>query len=137
APPGPAAGLRRRAVAGPNGDRPGRPRGMTLLAGLLGTASEYVPTRAGRGPAMQAAAERLRAQGRRPCEIPLGASTPLGAIAYARAVAELVAQVPAPDVIVHATSSGGTQAGLLAGCTLLDLPTRALAIRPDDPAPGL
>ena len=27
----------------------------------------------------------------------------------------------APDVIVHSTSSGGTQAGLVAGCRLLDL----------------
>jgi len=29
---------------------------------------------------------------------------------------------PAPDVIVHATSSGGTQAGLIAGAALLALP---------------
>jgi 1-aminocyclopropane-1-carboxylate deaminase/D-cysteine desulfhydrase-like pyridoxal-dependent ACC family enzyme len=96
-----------------------------------------VPSRAERAPAMRAAADRLRAQGRRPFEIPLGASTPLGALAFARAVAELAAQVPAPDVIVHATSSGGTQAGLIAGCTLLDLPTRVIGISADDRAPVL
>ena len=132
-----AARLGLRCVLILNGARPDRPTGNTLLDGLLGAEIEYVSSRAERAPAMQAAADRLRAQGRRPFEIPLGASTPLGAIAYARAVAELVAQVPAPDVIVHATSSGGTQAGLLAGCTLLDLPTRVLGISADDPAPVL
>src|SRR5207247_1050928 len=132
-----AARLGLRCVLILGGARPDRPTGNTLLGGLLGAEIHYVSSREERAPAMRAAADRLRAQGRRPFEIPLGASTPLGAMAYARAVAELVAQVPAPDVIVHASSSGGTQAGLLAGCTLLDLPTRALAIRPDDPAPGL
>ena len=68
----------------------------------------------------------LRRQGRRPYEIPLGASTPLGALGFARAVGELVQQGVVPDVIVHATSSGGTQAGLVAGCTLHGLPTRVL-----------
>jgi len=120
-----------------NGARPDRPTGNTLLDGLLGAELEYVSSRAERAPAMRAAADRLRAQGRRPFEIPLGASTPLGAMAYARAVAELATQIPAPDVIVHATSSGGTQAGLVAGGALLELPTRVLGISADDPAPAL
>ncbi len=50
---------------------------------------------------------RLRASGRRPFVIPIGASTPLGALGFVRAMLELLDQMPAPDVIVHATSSGG------------------------------
>src|SRR5206468_3150827 len=94
-----AARLGLRCVLILNGARPDRPTGNTLLDGLLGAEIEYVSSRAERAPAMQAAADRLRAQGRRPFEIPLGASTPLGAIAYARAVAELVGEgygIPTP-----------------------------------------
>jgi len=53
-------------------------------------------------------------------------------MAFARAVGELAGQAPPPDVIVHATSSGGTQAGLLAGVALLGLPTRVLGISADE-----
>jgi L-cysteate sulfo-lyase len=132
-----AARLGLRCVLILGGARPERPTGNNLLDGLLGAEIHYVSSREERAPAMRAAADRLRAQGRHPFEIPLGASTPLGAMAYARAVAELLAQVAAPDVIVHASSSGGTQAGLIAGCTLLGLPTRVLGISADDPAPAL
>ena len=81
--------------------------------------------------------ERLRGEGRRPFVIPIGASTPLGALGFALAVAELVDQMPAPDVIVHSTSSGGTQAGLVAGCRLLGLPTRVIGISADDSSQSL
>ena len=64
-------------------------------------------------------AEDLRAQGRRPAVIPIGGSTPIGAVGFAEAWAELLAQCDdagiAPAAVVHATSSGGTHAGLLAG----------------------
>jgi 1-aminocyclopropane-1-carboxylate deaminase/D-cysteine desulfhydrase-like pyridoxal-dependent ACC family enzyme len=129
-----AAKLGLRCVLVLSGARPDRPTGNALLDGLLGAEIHYVSSRQERAPAMRSAADRLRAQGRRPFEIPLGASTPLGAMAYARAVSELAAQIPAPDVIVHSTSSGGTQAGLVAGCALLGLPTRVVGISADDPA---
>jgi len=51
-----------------------------------------------------------------------------------------MAQLPAgivPDAIVHASSSGGTQAGLTAGCALNDLPTRVIGISADDPATSI
>jgi len=132
-----AARLGLRCVLILNGPRPDRATGNALLEGLLGAEIRYVASRAERASAMRAEADRLRAQGRRPYEIPLGASTPLGAMAYARAVVELAGQGPAPDVIVHASSSGGTQAGLLAGIALLGRPTRVLGISADDPAPVL
>jgi 1-aminocyclopropane-1-carboxylate deaminase/D-cysteine desulfhydrase-like pyridoxal-dependent ACC family enzyme len=70
--------------------------------------------------------------------IPIGASTPVGAAAFVAAVEELRAQLPSPpDVIVHSTSSGGTQAGLIAGCALAGIPTRVLGISADEPAAAL
>jgi len=120
-----------------NGARPDQPTANALLDALLGAEVHYVESRADRAPAMARIAEDLRRQGARPYEIPLGASTPLGALGLARAVGELIQQGVVPDVIVHATSSGGTQAGLVAGCTLHGLPTRVLGISADDPAAAI
>jgi 1-aminocyclopropane-1-carboxylate deaminase/D-cysteine desulfhydrase-like pyridoxal-dependent ACC family enzyme len=51
-----------------------------------------------------------------------------------RAIGEMLQQGVRPDVIVHATSSGGTQAGLVAGCVLHGLSTRVIGVSADDPA---
>jgi 1-aminocyclopropane-1-carboxylate deaminase/D-cysteine desulfhydrase-like pyridoxal-dependent ACC family enzyme len=120
-----------------NGARPDRLTANALLDELLGAEVHYVESRADRAPAMARIANGLRRQGRHPYEIPLGASTPLGALGFARAVGEMAHQGIVPDVIVHATSSGGTQAGLVAGCTLHGLPTRVLGISADDPAASI
>jgi 1-aminocyclopropane-1-carboxylate deaminase/D-cysteine desulfhydrase-like pyridoxal-dependent ACC family enzyme len=117
-----------------NGRPPERATGNALLDQLFGAEVEYVATREERDLAMRAAADRLRAFGRRPYVIPLGASVPLGALAYVKAVGELISQGPAPDVIIHSTSSGGTQAGLVAGCRVFGLATRVLGVSADDPA---
>jgi 1-aminocyclopropane-1-carboxylate deaminase/D-cysteine desulfhydrase-like pyridoxal-dependent ACC family enzyme len=117
-----------------NGAPQERPTANALLDRLLGAEIRYVASREARAPAMAHAADDLRARGRRPFVIPLGASTAHGAAAYALAIAELLAQMPAPDTIVLATSSGGTQAGLVAGCALHALPTRIIGISADDPA---
>ena len=132
-----AAKLGMRAVLVVNGRPSSRPAANALLDALLGAEVIYVPTREDRAPKMREIAESVRSAGRRPFEIPVGASTPLGALGFVNAVAELLDQMPAPDVIVHATSSGGTQAGLVAGCRLLGLPTRILGISADDEAPVL
>ncbi|MFN2564401.1 MAG: 1-aminocyclopropane-1-carboxylate deaminase/D-cysteine desulfhydrase [Gemmatimonadaceae bacterium] len=117
-----------------NGLRPPRLTGNALLDDLLGAEVEYVATRAERDSGMKRAAERLRRDGRVPFEIPLGASTPRGALAYARAVGEVLRQIAAPDVVIHASSSGGTQAGLLVGCALHGLRTRVIGVSADDAA---
>jgi len=132
-----AARLGMRCVLVLNGTPPDPPTGNARLTRLLGAEVHYVATRAERSPAMGAAVERLADEGRRPFMIPLGASTPLGAMGYARAVGELLDQVPPPDVIVHSTSSGGTQAGLLTGCALYEVPTEVLGISADEPAEAL
>ena len=128
-----AVKLGMRAVLIVNGDPPARPTANALLDGLLGAEVMYVPTRDGRAESMRMAADGMRSQGRRVFEIPIGGSTPLGSLAYLHAVLELLEQMPAPDVIVHATSSGGTQAGIVVACRLLGLSTRVVGIASDGP----
>jgi len=132
-----AAKLGMRAILVANGEPPRRPTANALLDDLLGADVVYVATREERSPKITEMAERLKAEGRRPYAIPIGASTPLGAIAFALAIAELVEQIPPPDVIIHSTSSGGTQSGLVAGCRLLGLPTRVVGVSADDSAASL
>jgi len=117
-----------------NGAPQEKPTANALLDRLLGAEIRYVASREARVPAMEQAAEELRARGKKPFVIPLGASTPHGAAAYAAAIGEMLAQIAPPDHIVVATSSGGTQAGLAAGCALRGLRTRVLGISADDPA---
>lgn len=128
-----AAHLGMRCVLVLNGRPPDVPSGNALLDAMLGAEVHYVASRAERSVAMGALAERLAERGHRPFLIPLGASTSLGALGYAQAVGELVAQGVVPDVIVHSTSSGGTQAGLLAGCDIHDIHPRVVGISADDP----
>jgi 1-aminocyclopropane-1-carboxylate deaminase/D-cysteine desulfhydrase-like pyridoxal-dependent ACC family enzyme len=125
-------GMRCRIVA--NGEPPAHLTGNALLIALLGAEVTYVSSRESRDPAMARLAEEERAAGRRPFVIPLGASTPTGALAIAKGVGELAYQGLVPDVIVAASSSGGTQAGLIAGCALHEMPTRVIGISADDPA---
>jgi L-cysteate sulfo-lyase len=133
-----AARLGMRCVIVANGPRPARASANALLDALYGAKVVHVPTREARAPAMEAAARALRAEGRRPVVIPLGASTPLGALGFVRAVEELAAQLPdAPGYIFHSTSSGGTQAGLVAGCTVTGLGSRVIGISADESEAGI
>jgi 1-aminocyclopropane-1-carboxylate deaminase/D-cysteine desulfhydrase-like pyridoxal-dependent ACC family enzyme len=129
-----AAKLGLRCVLIANGTKPDRPTANALLDSLLGAEVEYIASRDERAGALRNTVERLRRAGAEPFAIPLGASTPLGALGFVRAIGELVAQSPAPDVIVHATSSAGTQAGLMAGCVLHGLSTRVIGVSADDRA---
>lgn len=113
------------------------PTGNALLQRMFGAEIVSVATREAREPAMREAARRLEREGRRPYLVPLGGSTPEGALAYAQAFAELLDQIDAPDVIVHSTSSGGTQAGLAAGAALAGARTRIVGISADDPAASI
>ena len=64
---------------------------------------------------VESIADELRAQGRRPYVIPVGGSSALGASAYASAADEILADLGHDDLLViTASASGGTQAGLAA-----------------------
>ncbi|MEW5915446.1 MAG: pyridoxal-phosphate dependent enzyme [Gemmatimonadota bacterium] len=126
-----------RCIIVANGERPEHLTANALLDNLLGAEVRYVATRADRAPAMAKVAEEVRSHGGHPFEIPLGASTPLGALGIARGVGELTRQGVAPDVIIHASSSGGTQAGLLLGCALFGIDARVIGVSADDPASAI
>src|SRR4029078_6715808 len=104
---------------------------------LLGAEIESTASRAERGAAIEQVVTRLESEGRRPFLIPLGASTPTGAFGFAAAGDQMVGQGVRPDVILHAGSSGGTQAGLVAGVARNGLATRVIAVSRDDPAASL
>lgn len=108
---------------------------------LYGAEIHRVKSREERVPRMQEIANELRFAGRRVLEIPLGASVPLGALGYVRATQELATQLTAKAIsinhIFHASSSGGTQAGIIVGCELAGLKARVLGVSPDDPAASI
>jgi len=132
-----AAKLGMKCLLVANGVAPKRPTANALLDRLLGAEIRYVADRSLRAPAMDAAAEELRTQGRTPYVIPIGASTPLGAAGFVQAVFELLQQIEPPDVILHSTSSGGTQAGLIAGCAIAGVRTRVIGVSADEPSATL
>jgi len=91
---------------------------------IFGAEIVRVSRREERAPTVESFAEKLRSEGRNVAVIPIGASIPLGALGYVHAVQETKAQVEAMnlklDYIFHSSSSGGTQAGIVAGCQLFD-----------------
>ncbi len=86
---------------------------------------------------LQQTFDAARADGRRPYLIPYGGSNPLGASAYATAMLEFLSQDVPVDRIVLASSSGGTQAGLIAGAKLADYQIRISGISVDPKAAPL
>jgi D-cysteine desulfhydrase family pyridoxal phosphate-dependent enzyme len=105
----------------------------------VGARIERVDRRDQRAPRMQEVAAELRAQGKHPAIIPLGASTPLGAMGFVAAAAELAAQMDRNewkfDAIFFSSSSGGTHAGLAAGTQLFLAPgVQLFGVSPDDPS---
>lgn len=120
-----------------SGEQPASLTGNTRLDELFGATLHFVPGRLDRPSRMSALAAELEAKGEKPLVIPLGASTPLGAVGLALGFLEMVDQGYRPDVLVHASSSGGTQAGLLAGVALAGLDVRVIGVSADEPQASL
>ncbi|HEX5080779.1 MAG TPA: D-cysteine desulfhydrase family protein [Blastocatellia bacterium] len=109
---------------------------------LFGAEVIRVANREERAAMVESVAEKLRGEGKKVAVIPLGASTPLGALGFVRAVQEAKAQFEAIDTridyIFHSSSSGGTQAGIVAGCRLFDWPDVTVAgVSADDPSASI
>lgn len=107
------------------------------LDGLYGAEIVPVSHRDERAPKMEAVAARLRADGLNVSVIPLGASIPLGALGFVRAVAEVKSQIESMglhiDHLFHCSSSGGTQAGIVAGTQIFDWrDVEIVGVSPDD-----
>lgn len=106
------------------GPRPETSTGNVLLIEVLGADLSWTGFREGMDyegieAAIEDAADRLEAAGRRPYRIPIGGATAVGALGYVRAAAELREQASAlfgeVELVVVAAGSGGTHAGLAAG----------------------
>jgi D-cysteine desulfhydrase family pyridoxal phosphate-dependent enzyme len=109
---------------------------------LFGAEIIHIAKREERAATVGSIAERLRGEGRNVAVIPLGASAPLGALGFVRAVRETKAQLEAIDAridyIFHSSSSGGTQAGIVAGCQLFDWRDVKIAgVSADDPSASI
>lgn len=116
-----------------SGSIPDERSGNLLLDHLLG-AEVMWSDQENREKTLQEVFNQAQVAGRNPFLIPYGGSSPTGAIAYAYAMQELLNQDVEPDWIVFASSSGGTQAGMLVGARLFGYTGRILGISVDQPA---
>jgi L-cysteate sulfo-lyase len=105
--------------------------GNILLDRLYGAIIHDITWDERRNWQLQAIASGLQAAGRRVYLVPYGASDALGAIGYVLAAEEIIRDCPDVSWIVHASGSGGTQAGLLAGLLALGHPARVIGIDVD------
>lgn len=109
-----------------SGDRPARLEGNQLLSVLFGAQLHYAGCPPHHWGELEIAREHLTSElasdGAAPHSIPIGGSTAVGAIGYLASFFELLGQFAAlgrtPSAIVLTSSSGGTHAGLVAGCAL-------------------
>jgi D-cysteine desulfhydrase len=112
------------------GDEPRPPHPNLTLARSFGAAVLFTgdPRRESVDEGVAAAADRLRAAGRRPYPIPRGGARPVATLGYAHAAAEALDQLDAagvaPALMLLATGSGVTHAGLLAGLAAAGRPVR-------------
>ncbi len=115
-------------------------QGNLLLDKLLG-AHLYWTCDLPRQEVMAEVANEQRAMGHKPYLIPLGGSNVMGATSYVLAMQELTEQLAAAsiniDFIVFASSSGGTQAGIVLGAEAYGFRGQILGISVDHPAEDL
>ena len=116
------------------GEEPPTRTGNLLLDDLFGAEIHWAG-QADLAQAIQQAAEDLWSQGGRPALVPYGGSNVVGASGYVAAMEELNEQLAAAgqkvDTIVLASSSSGTQAGLLVGARALNFDGQILGISVD------
>jgi L-cysteate sulfo-lyase len=106
--------------------------GNILLDHLYGATHEIISIKDDRTDVLVRMADRFRSQGRRPYLVPYGCANRLGAIGYLNAALEISEQIAAQELeithLVHATGTGGTQAGLIVGFAALGLPIEIIGI---------
>jgi D-cysteine desulfhydrase len=101
-----------------NGTKPELPNGNVLLDELLGARIHWIQP-SERAAKLRELPDQLRKEGRKPYVIPVGGSNGVGATGYVLAMIELVEQLDGinrrANHVVFASSSGGTQAGIVVG----------------------
>ena len=119
-----------------NGEMPEHPTANLLLDQLFGAEIVTIKERALRDQVLQETFDKAMVVGRKPYLVPYGGSSPTGALGYAFAVDELMAQMKdrgSIDWIVFGTSSGGTHAGLVLGQRVFGYKGNVLGISIDEP----
>lgn len=119
-----------------SGEREEPPSGNLLLDNLFGAETIYCSVEE-RSQVLRDAFNEAWSAGKRPFLIPLGASTPTGTIGYLTAFEEFLTQGLEVDWIVVASSSAGTQAGLVLGALKSGWNGKVLGISIDHPASEL
>jgi L-cysteate sulfo-lyase len=118
------------------GEPPRQRLGNLLLDELLGAHVHWSGTRTRDEVAAEVTAA-LRQSGAQPYLIPVGGSNSLGALGYAVAMEEALDQLAAEklaiDAMVIASSSAGTQAGMVLGAGVRNYRGRVLGISIDSP----
>lgn len=116
---GKAEGLGVHLVLG--GKRSAAPSGNWMLDQMFGAEIDFVDSGDWSVWEEEAAglADRLSRGGKNVYTMPVGGSTPVGSLGYVSAFGEILDQCERSgirlDTIIHSSSSGGTQAGLIAG----------------------
>jgi L-cysteate sulfo-lyase len=103
-----------------------------LLDQLFRAEIVYVADRKDRDSILQETFDRATNEGKKPYLVPYGGSNATGALGYAFAMKELIDQNVSADWIVFASSSGGTQAGLMLGQRIFGFNGRILGISVDE-----
>ncbi len=123
-----------------SGEAPDDPPTAMRLSLAAGARLHFEPgaTRGDLDGLVAAHAARLRAAGRRPYAVPRGGATAVGCVGFALAAEELGKQCAqagiATGTVVLPTGSGGSQAGLLAGCSRFGLSMRIVGASVSRPA---
>lgn len=124
-----------------SGEKPETITGNLLLDQILDVKIHRVNESSARKMFMQQLETELRKQGKRPYVIPTGGSTDVGALGYINCVLEIIKQSNDQDIsfthLIHATGSGGTQAGLLIGKRLYSPRMKIVGIGVGDPKEDL
>ncbi len=114
------------------GDREKVPSGNYLLDQFFGAEVVFCTLKQ-RDNKLHEVFQTAKDAGLKPFEIPLGASTPIGALGYVNAFQEFAEQKCDVDWMVLASSSGGTQAGLVVGALQRHWDGNILGVSVDHP----
>lgn len=114
------------------GSQPDTPDGNLLLDNIFGASIHWTGMER-RGEKMEEIAGQLRETGRTPYIIPYGGSNAIGAAGLTLAMEELMLQKESGSVthVLFASSSGGTQAGLVVGARATGFPGPIIGISID------
>jgi len=115
------------------GEEPSLPSGNLLLDDLFGAKIIWVKDRSDREKVLQKTYGKLASSGKNPYLVPYGGSSPIGALGYVYAMQEFLSQGILVDWVIFASSSGGTQAGLVCGAKQFGFNGQLLGVSIDEP----